>query len=122
QNDNRQSALIRDNFFLLRHVHNKNSLAVIARLFNSPGLPHSYSMKGMVGLAKRPIKGKTAVRSVEDKPYHVASVAAYCSTEVVGIQRPRGLEPPSVSSGPPNANVGYVPYNAFPRTFPPTIK
>ena len=59
--------------------------------------------------------------NVGDNPYHVASVAAYCSTDVVGIQRPRGFDPPSVSSGPPSCNFGYVPYNVLPNTAPPTI-
>src|SRR5262249_61763546 len=73
------------------------------------------------GVAKRSINGNTAKRSAGDKPYQVASVAAYCSTDVVGIQRPRGFDPPSVSSGPPSANVGYAPYNVCPCTEPPTI-
>ncbi len=60
----------------------------------------------MFAVGKRPISGKTAGRSPGESPYQEASVAAYCSTEVVGIQRPRGLEPPSVSSGPPSASVG----------------
>src|SRR6185503_9806610 len=60
-------------------------------------------------VAKRPIRGNTAGKSALDKPYQFARVAAYCSTEVVGIQRPRGFDPPSVSSGPPSRSVGYVP-------------
>ena len=62
-------------------------------------------MNGSVGDANRPINGNTADKSTGASPYHVASVAAYCSTEVVGIQRPRGFDPLSVSFGPPRASV-----------------
>lgn len=57
------------------------------------------------------MSGKTAVKSAEDIPYHDAKVAPYCSTDVVGIQRPRGFVPESVSFGPPGVMLGYVPYN-----------
>src|SRR5687768_7637508 len=69
----------------------------------------SYAKKPRSEVEKRLIRGNTADKSAVDKPYHVARVAAYCSTEVVGIQRPRGFDPPSVSSGPPRRNVGYAP-------------
>ena len=51
---------------------------------------------------KLPISGKTVATSAGASPNHVASVAAYCSTAHVGIQRPRV----SVSSGPPSWSVG----------------
>lgn len=60
-------------------------------------------------VAKRLTKGKTVEICEPDNPNQEASVAPYCSMEVVGIQRPRGFEPESVSSGPPKASVGYVP-------------
>ena len=50
-------------------------------------------MKPRFGVENLSISGNTAARSALDKPYHNASVAAYCSTDVVGIQRPRGLDP-----------------------------
>src|SRR5437588_9172245 len=54
---------------------------------------------------KLPSRGKTAGKSLAERPYQLARVAAYWSTEVVGIQRPRV----SVSFGPPRASVGYAP-------------
>jgi len=47
---------------------------------------------------KRPMFGNTTGMSAGPTPYHDDSVAAYCSTEAVGIQRPRL----SVSLGPFN--------------------
>jgi hypothetical protein len=49
--------------------------------------------------------GKTAGRSSAETPNQRASVEPYCSTEVVGIQRPRSYcetssAPPTISSGP----------------------
>jgi hypothetical protein len=46
--------------------------------------------------SNRPMLGKTIGRSAAATPYHDASVAAYCSTEAVGIHRPLL----SVSLGP----------------------
>ena len=46
--------------------------------------------------------GKTSGRSAALTPYHDASVAAYCSTDAVGIQRPRL----SVSFGPLSCSTG----------------
>ena len=56
--------------------------------------------------------GTTAGMSASGTPNHLASVAAYWSTAVVGIHRPSE----SVSSGPPSASVGNVPYVWPPRT------
>ena len=55
---------------------------------------------------KLTIFGKTTPRSVSSRPNQRASVPAYCSTPVVGSQRPRGFDPPSISSGPPSCKVG----------------
>src|SRR5688572_2853633 len=49
--------------------------------------------------------GNTYGTSAVSNPNHVAIVPAYCSTEVVGIQRPRAL-PVSASSGPSFTSVG----------------
>src|SRR5687767_1754008 len=57
-------------------------------------------------LVKFPRFGNTAVMSASPSPNQRARVAAYCSTEVVGIQRPRALTPLSASSGPPSACCG----------------
>jgi hypothetical protein len=51
--------------------------------------------------AKRPILGNTSDRLLWDTPNQRASVAAYSSTEVVGIKDPR-----PESSGPLSATVG----------------
>src|SRR5450755_1273816 len=56
-------------------------------------------------------------RSAAATPNQEASVAAYWSTDVVGIQRP--LLP--VSSGPPGVSVGQVPNILLPCTAPPTM-
>ena len=53
-------------------------------------------------VVKRPMFGNTIGRSAAATPYHDASVAAYCSTDAVGIQRPRL----SVSLGPPSCSTG----------------
>ena len=60
--------------------------------------------KPRLGLAKRPMLGRTVERSVALTPNQVARVAAYSSTLVVGIQRPR-----PVSSGPLTVSVGILP-------------
>ena len=57
-----------------------------------------------LGFAKRPMFGSTVGRSVALTPNHVARVAAYSSTLVVGIQRPW-----AVSSGPPIVRLGILP-------------
>src|SRR5215210_6221106 len=49
-------------------------------------------------VVKRPMLGNTSGMSAALTPYQEARVAAYCSTEAVGIQRPRL----SVSLGPPS--------------------
>ena len=48
--------------------------------------------------AKLPIFGNTVARFASGKPYQRASVAAYCSTDVAGTQRPRAPLPLSESS------------------------
>ena len=60
--------------------------------------------KPRLGFAKRPMLGRTVERSVALTPNQVARVAAYSSTLVVGIQRPR-----PVSSGPLTVRVGILP-------------
>ena len=52
--------------------------------------------------------GNTVCRVVVScgRPYQRAKTEAYWSTDVVGIQRPRGVDPESVSSGPPGVSVG----------------
>ena len=47
-------------------------------------------------VSNRPMLGNTIGKSAAATPYHDASVAAYCSTEAVGIHRPLL----SVSLGP----------------------
>ncbi len=64
----------------------------------------AYPRKPRLGLAKRPMLGSTTGRSVSLTPNHVASVALYSSTLVVGIHRPR-----PVSSGPFSAKSGMRP-------------
>ena len=49
------------------------------------------------GWVKLPILGNTVARSVLDSPYHSASVAAYSSTDEVGIHLPLGVAPLSAS-------------------------
>ena len=44
-------------------------------------------------LVKFVIFGNTVGKSASGKPYQRESVAAYCSTDVVGIQRPRAPVP-----------------------------
>ena len=56
-------------------------------------------------VSKWPMFGKTVATSLAGSPYHGASVAAYWSTEVVGMNRPWFPE----SSGPPRASVGQSP-------------
>ncbi len=63
-------------------------------------------MKPTSRLAKRLRLGKTVSSSASPRPNHRERVAAYSSVEVVGMNRPVGDEPPSVSSGPPSARVG----------------
>ncbi len=63
-----------------------------------------YVRKPRLGLAKRPMFGKAMLRFVGLTPNHVARVALYSSTLVVGIQRPW-----VVSSGPPMVGVGILP-------------
>ena len=58
--------------------------------------------KPRLGTVNRDNSGNTTGKSPVGSPYQVASVAAYCSTEDVGIQRPRV----SVSLGPPSCSVG----------------
>jgi hypothetical protein len=58
--------------------------------------------KPRFGVVNRDNRGNTTGKSPEASPYQVASVAAYCSTDDVGIQRPRV----SVSLGPPSCSVG----------------
>ena len=62
----------------------------------------SHPMNPRVGVLNRPMLGKTIGRSDALTPYQDASVAAYCSTDAVGIQRPRL----SVSDGPPSCSSG----------------
>jgi hypothetical protein len=58
--------------------------------------------KPRFGTVNRDNSGNTTGKSPVGSPYQVASVAAYCSTDDVGIQRPRV----SVSLGPPSCSVG----------------
>jgi hypothetical protein len=58
--------------------------------------------KPRFGSVNRDSSGNTTDKSPVGSPYQVASVAAYCSTDDVGIQRPRV----SVSLGPPSCSVG----------------
>ena len=57
-------------------------------------------------LEKFPIFGKMFNISSSGTPNQRAKVAAYCSFEVVGTQRPRAPEPESASSAVLNDNVG----------------
>ena len=71
-------------------------------------------MKPRFGVAKFLRLGNTYGVSAALSPNHEASVAAYCSTEVVGIHRPRALEPASASSGPLGTSDGNgVPFDVF---------
>ncbi len=63
-----------------------------------------YSMKPRSAVAKRGRFGKTVSMLAGLMPIHFASVAAYWSTAVVGIQRPV-----LVSSGPPTVSAGKAP-------------
>ena len=54
---------------------------------------------------KFPKFGNIVARLPCDTPNQLASVAAYCVTDVVGIHRPSF----PLSSGPPNSSVGNVP-------------
>src|SRR5687768_10345616 len=74
-----------------------------------------YPMKPRSGWAKRWMLGKTVGISAALTPNHLASVAEYSSTAVVGIHRPV-----LVSSGPLTASVGKLPYRRCPCTPPPT--
>ena len=59
----------------------------------------------MLGMENRPMLGKTLGMLLLETPNHLASVAEYSSTEVVGIQAPRL----PVSSGPPDWRTGMEP-------------
>ena len=59
--------------------------------------------RGHFGERTEALGGHFALRSLPDLG---TCVAAYCSTEVVGIQRPRAFVPLSASSGPLKASVG----------------
>ena len=63
-------------------------------------------MKPRFVFGKFGIFGNTADRLASGNPYQRASVAAYCSTEVVGIHLPRAPVPLSASSGPFIVSVG----------------
>ena len=61
--------------------------------------------------------GTTVGKFCAVTPNQLASVAAYCSTDVVGISVPR----PFASSFPPNASDGNCPQNCPPRSDPPEL-
>ena len=54
--------------------------------------------------------GKTVATSLAGKPYRFASVAAYRSIDIVGMERPMFPE----SSGPERASVGHLPKKSPP--------
>jgi hypothetical protein len=63
-------------------------------------------MKPRFVVAKLPMSGKTVGRSSAGTPNQVARVAPSCSTELVGIQRPRSSG--VMSSGPPKTSFGKI--------------
>jgi hypothetical protein len=76
----------------------------------------NYCIKPRSEDAKFAIFGNTEGSSAGGSPNQRARVAAYCSTEVVGIHLPRAPEPLFVSSGPlvPMTKVGNgVPFEVF---------
>ena len=64
-----------------------------------------YPIKPRFVLGKLPSNGKMVDILAAGTPNHVASVAAACTDDVVGIHRPFSPE----SSGPPETWVGNVP-------------
>src|SRR5580704_779434 len=80
--------------------------------------PLSYPTKFRTGVVKFARFGKMVGRSDVGTPNQFAKVAAYWSSEVVGIQRPSLV----ASSGPPSASVGKVPKKSPPWTPPPMIR
>src|SRR5450432_1439933 len=74
-----------------------------------------YVMNPRLVFGNAPMFGNTYGRSDSAMPNQRASVAPYCSSDVVGIQRPSLPR----SSGPFSACVGTVPKKSPPFTAPP---
>ena len=71
-------------------------------MIGAPSDDEAYVMKPRSDVANLPMFGNTSGTSDLATPYHEARVAAYCSTDAVGIQRPRL----SVSLGPLSCSTG----------------